>query len=302
VEFSTLLLREKFIIRDGDQGHLSATSVTATGNRVIVPLTNTQGHTLEKFIVRAQTMHTALRMAAKIVQSYQAQGPLMVRAEKFKFQEVWDDITEDFDRLYQRSKWCVVYNKGQRVFATGDHHIFLDLIEKCDAQNDQDYDASVRMAEKSFASMGRTVSISHDSHVAMVLTVKDKTARCGLILRNPKRKTTFNILAEQKTIDPVTIIQSLFIAATFLEGIQICFELGSKRKKFELRLEEVTEQDVRFEESAQKRLDRLTTDIDVFENQLSVRYRPEKPDFAEMIEHSEEFIEKYFEANEDSTA
>ena len=71
--FNTTLLREKFVIRDafankGKDLTGEKAPVIAMSNRMVIPLINSDGSVHEKFVIRAQNMHTCTRMAAKIVQ------------------------------------------------------------------------------------------------------------------------------------------------------------------------------------------------------------------------------------------
>jgi hypothetical protein len=154
LEFSTTLLREKFIIRDGRGEHISGVPVVAVSNRIVVPLHSKSGQIHETFVVRAYSMHLCVRMAAKIAQTFQRSGPLMAREQKFDFEEAWDSMTEDHESRFTPQKWIVIYNAGKPIFISGEHPAFLDMIEKCDAANPGNYDGSIHLAEDMLAKLG----------------------------------------------------------------------------------------------------------------------------------------------------
>jgi hypothetical protein len=126
----------------------------------------------------------------------------------------------------------------------------------------------------------------------MVATIGKGSGKCGLILRNPNRRTTFNFSAENKAGSQVTAAQCLVVAAAFLEGIQIAFQIGITNEKIRQgKVARYSEEDKR-SDSGRKRLERLSTEIDTFENMLKVRYRPEKPEFVQIILDAEEYTQE----------
>ena len=289
LEFSTTLLREKFVIHDGGDKDTAGHPLTAVSNRLIIPLLGISGQPVETFIVRAQTMHACIRMGAKIVQTYLRAGPLMIRTEKFSFADAWDQIVDEHDRKFNPDRWVAVYYNGKLVYGGGTHHSFLDMVEKCESRNPGNYDLAIKLAEDAFAQLGKQVTIVQDTNIGMVTTISDDHAKCGLILRNPNRRTTFNFIAERKGDANISISQCLIVAAAYLEGIQLAFHIGMTNER--LRQGKIIRygEDDRKADSARRRLGMLNTEIRSFENTLNVRYRPEKPEFAQMVIEAEHF-------------
>lgn len=289
MKLSTTLLREKFVIRDGRGEDLKGHPLVAVSNRLVLPLLDAQGRPSEIFVVRAHTMHTCIRMAAKIIQTYLRSGPLSNRAEKFNFADTWEDMIEDHERQFNPDRWICVYRNGKIVYAGGEHHSFLDMIEKCDSRNPGNYDEAVFLAEESFAALGQRVIIDHNSNTGLVATIGSGRGKCGLILRNPNRRTTFNFTAEDKDGAKVTAAQCLVVAAAYLEGIQIAFQMGIANEKIRQGvIAKYSDEDKRAE-SGRRRLGRLGAEISAFENSLKVIYRPEKPEFAQIVLDAEEY-------------
>jgi len=303
LEFSTTLLREKFVIHDGDDKHLSSPPLTAVSNRMSIPLLDISGQPLETFIVRAQTMHACIRMSAKIVQTYLRAGPLMNRAEKFSFATAWEQIVEEHERKFNPDRWIAVYHNGKLIYTEGDHHSFLDMVEKCESRNPGNYDLAIKLAEEAFAKLGKRVLITQDTNIGMVATITESHGKCGLILRNPNRRTTFNFIADKKGDASVSVSQCLVVAAAYLEGIQLSFHIGMTNER--LRQGKIIRygEDDRKADSARRRLGSLNAEIRNFENTLNVRYRPEKPEFSKMVIEAEHFtfdlLKPRFERRED---
>ena len=130
MDFNTTLLREKFVIRDM-KGDINDKPLVAMSNRIAVNLTDARGITLETIIVRAQNMHMCIRMAGKIVQTFRAQGPILVRNIPYDWEDTWERLIGEHERTHNPDLWVAVFARGRRLFTRGEYHPFLDLIEKC---------------------------------------------------------------------------------------------------------------------------------------------------------------------------
>lgn len=256
---------------------------------MVIPLIDRRGKVAETFVVRAQSMHTCIRMAARIVQSYIRGGPLMIRAEKYNFAEVWDSMLGDHERQFAPERWISIYYDGKPVFKSGDHHLFLDVVEKCDAKNPGNYDNALSLAEQAFMATGKHVKIQHDANIGLVVNVSAKEGKCGLILRNPNKKTTFNFICQNKGTNTVSITQCLNIAAAYLEGVQLAFKIGMIGEKLRLFVLDRYSNEDYLADSGARRLGRLKSEIADFEDKLSVWYRPERPEFSDIIVEAEKF-------------
>lgn len=261
---------------------------------MVVPLYDKRGKVAETFVVRAQTMHSCIRMAAKIVQTYIRSGPLMIRAEKYSFADAWESIIEDHERKFAPDRWVAVYFDGKLLYKSGEQHMFLEVIEKCDAKNPGNYDNAVQLAEQAFLATGKQVTITHDANIGLVVNVNENEGKCGLILRNPNKKTTFNFIAFSKGAAKVTIAQCLIVAAAYLEGIQMAFQIGMINEKLRLLLLDRYSPEDQLADSGRRRLGRLNAEIRNFENTLNVRYRPEKPEFSAIVIEAERFARDIF--------
>lgn len=294
-DFNTTLLREKFVIRDaieqrGPQRDASP-PVIALSNRIVLPMVSEDGEHSETLIVRAQNMHSCARMAARIMQEFQETGPILDRKTPFDWKYAWLSITKGFEQKFNPNRWVAVYHKGRVIYEDGEtsRHPFLDIIEQCDARNRDNYEKAVAVAEDAFKQAGKLVTIEHDSNVALVLTTEGDEVRCGVIVRGPNRTMTFNFIAKPRAGRKAKISQCLSVSAAFLEGVQLAFQVGMIRQKQQYELLDIGSPEAeRGRESAQK-LGRLNGAIQQFENLVDVTYRPERPDFGEMIDDAQSF-------------
>lgn len=292
--FNTTLLREKFIIRDAfadnkPRRQQDTPPVIALSNRIVLPLVS--GGVNETIIVRAQNMHSCARMAARIVQEFQEVGPILDRKSPFDWKYAWLSITKGYETKFNPHRWVAVYHKGRIIYEDGEtkHHPFLDIIEQCDARNPDDYEKAVHVAEDAFRQAGKIVTIEHDSNVALVLNYTPEETRCGVIVRGPTKTMTFNFSARPKAGRTIKISQCLSVAAAFLEGIQLAFQIGmfKQRQSYDM-IESGSPEAQKGRESSEK-LGRLNGAVQQFENLLEVTYRPERPDFGKMIDDAQAF-------------
>ena len=293
-EFRTTLLREKFEIKDPEDINSSAEGiVTALSNRMVVPLLDAdKPEHNETFVVRAQNMHTCVRMAAMIAKERYDRGPIMNRGRDFYWDDPWRTIIKGYEEDWNPSIWCVVYYKGRPIFEAGERHPFLDIIEQCDIKSKQDYKDSVVFAEDAFSQAGKKVDIEHDANVALIVSIKEDKSKCGLIIRTPLKTTTFNFTAkpyESRSHAKLKISVVLSVCAAFLEGIQMSFACGLLNKKVNLGVIEPRSKEDQRVKKSNDRLVNLNRAIVNFETTFSVSYRPERPSFVDLTQEAEQF-------------
>lgn len=289
-EFQTTLLREKFTIRDAREGTREA-PVIALSNRMVLDLPPRAGDPPETLIVRTQNMHSCARLGARLVQAAE-DGPLTTRLPPFGWAQAWDSVVEGYERKYNPKLWGAVYHGGAPVFVHGERHPFLDIIETCDAKINGAYADSVALAETAFRKAGREVQIEHDSNIALVLHVTPEHGRVGVILRGATKTATFNFTARRKRDAPVRVSSCLTVAAAFLEGIQLAFQVGMGRVKRKYGLIEDGSDEGRKLNDSEKRMARLKIAVSQFEQMADLSYRPERPDFFVMMDEAQEEAKK----------
>lgn len=291
-EFSTALLREKFVIYDPAKGKDNGAATIALSNRLAVELRDSEGRIAETLIVRAQNMHSAVRMVARIVQSFGQGGPLSIRRDGYDWDGAWHAIVNDYEYAHNPERWVAVYHEGKCLFSKGDHHPFLDMIEKCDQENSRDYDFAIPMAEKLFLQKGKPLKVDYDSNVALSCHFENNTGRLGIILRGPTRTTTFTFTGQSEKGKTLNIPQCLSGAAAFLEGVQLSFLVGMNTEKLHLGIIERFSKEEKQTKEGRTRLQRLKAEIETLERAFTVRYRPEKPEFHLLVIDAETLAKK----------
>lgn len=293
-EFNATLLRERFVIKDVMPEKHDEQPVVALSNRLTLPLYDPRTDSHEDFVIRAQNMHSCVRLGARLAQDVQDFGPLLARDPAFNWAEAYDAVTKGYESRFNPNLWAAIYHKGRVIFENGaaERHPFLDIIEQCDARNKQDYEKAVAVAEDAFKHAGKLVNITHEANVALLVSVGEEEGKCGIIVRGPSRTTTFSFTAKKKPGRHVRPSSCLSASAAFLEGIQLAFQVGMIRQKIRYELVGKSSEEAHKGEDAAQKLFRLNGAITQFETMYEVRYRPEKPDFKTMVEEAEEFGRK----------
>ncbi|MCC6597636.1 MAG: hypothetical protein IT559_02465 [Alphaproteobacteria bacterium] len=281
--FNTTLLRERFVIYTPQKGNKKNASTVALSNRIAAELRDSEDRVSETFIIRTHNMHSAVRMLARIIQSFDQGGPLSIRQEGYDWEEAWHLIVNDYEHTYNPDRWVAIYHNGKCIFSKGKRHPFLDMIERCDHQNNLEYDFAIPMAEKIFMETGEPLKIEYDSNVALSAHFVDNTGRLGIILRGSSRATTFTFTVQKKNDRMLNISQCLGAAAAFLEGIQLSFLVGTNTEKLSTGVIERFSKEEKQIQDGKKRLQRLQSEIENLEITSNIHYRPEKPEFHLLI-------------------
>ena len=296
-DFQSSLLREKFIIHDPDLNRSDLEPITALSNRMIVSLQKDPETPAEEYVIRAQNMHSCIRFAGRLIHSFNMGGSLLNRAKAYDWEATWDPLINEYERMYNEDRWVAVYHRGKVIFQSGERHPLLDLIEKCDHENDQEYDYAIPMAEKALKQTGKVIKLDYDANVALTLTFEDNIGRCGVILRGANNTTTFNFKVSTKHEDEaLNIPQCMSSAAAFLEGIQLAFLIGFNVFKLRVGIFDKGSAEEKQTKDGQRRLGRLNAEIANLETALDVNYRPEKPEFYRILSEAEALAAKVIEA------
>lgn len=287
LEFNSSLLREKFIIQSKDKGD---EPIVAFSNRISVSLVSPDGIDNETFIIRTQNMHSCARLAASVIKNFSEKGTLANRPIPVTWNDLWGDIVKGYEKIWNPHIWCAIYHKGRVVYEDGNRHPFLDIIEQCDAANKDKYESSVELAEDIFSRAGKNVTIDHESNVALVVSASAEKAKCGIIVRAAKSVTTFNYTAtakedSERKIHPYT---TLTVAASFLEAVQLAFQIGMMKKRKEYKLLEKYSDEDRHLRRATNRMANLNKAIANYEGFFNVIYRPDRPIFKDIVTKAEE--------------
>lgn len=305
VVFDTSLLREKFVIAETGERAGSAPPVIALSNRMEATFGGqSPGEERENFIIRAQNMHSCIRLAAAIGREVAERGPITFRVTDFDWKHLWADVIKGYEQDWNPDIWCAIYMNGRLLFSDGNRHPFLDVIEQCALQHKGDYADTIPIAERAFQQAGKTVKITYDANVAMLVRLGKDEAKCGIIMRSANRTTTFSFRAVQradkdKKNETLRAPTLLAVCAAYLEGIQLTFQAGMLNYQFHAQFFEKYSDEYRQRERIIRRIGNLNRAVLQFDRDFEVTYRPEQPDFQRHIKEAERLAAKIFRKDEE---
>ncbi len=277
-DFNTSLVREKIVFIDDavtpDIDDLEDGPNVVRSNRVFLKLGDKQG---EKVVVRAQNMHTTLRMASLILAEYFKHGPLQGRDKPPEWNEYWDTILSNYEREFNPYNWAAIYANGRPIFRTKTSP-FVDVVEQCALLTVDNYDATMKVAQGALKKVGKQMRIKHMTSVAAVLTDNGEQMRCGFLYRADGNDLAFNFSATGGELAS-RVVQSTGIAAALLEALNLRYITRKLQEKMGETSGMKSTAEANQLRGATGRLVALDKRISTFEEQFDVRYRPEKPVF-----------------------
>lgn len=279
-DFSTSVIRERIDFISDPQasagaGNETKKTVILRSNRIA--LTFRDGEKEETLVVRAQTTPVALRVAQKILYSYNRSGLFSTRAEPYDWNTLWENIVTDYDKTYNPNLWTIIYLNGTPVMRTVENP-HMDIIEKCAMLDVSNYDASIAKAEAAFKQLGREMKLEHIVSIASIFNNSHASnlLRCGIIQRAKGRNLTFSFAAEEGE-GFRRVEQAMLVASGFLEAIELKLVISSLKGKVKDSDQRQQTLDARRLRAARERMNDIYKVVKSFENVFSVKYRPEKP-------------------------
>ncbi len=281
--FETALLREKFGINN------SNSELIVVANRIECPLVSSRESDIETLTIRGKNLYNCVRFLSKILQAHFLNSNIIKQSKRSTWDIMWTSCMSDYDKNYNNDQWIALYHQGKCIFEKGKRHAFLNMIEKFHHENpNKPYEDILKIAEEAFQKTGKNFKTSHDFNVAMVIDASDKSVRCGTIQRRANKQATFSFTStlEDNDLDKTGFTPFISAAAAHSEATQLCFTIAhlanlkdqGKVQKGSKERKQLT--------SAQNRLKTLDNEISDIERSYKTVYRPERPNFIEMIEEA----------------
>ena len=275
-DFNTSLVREKIVFIDDvgtpDIDDLDDGPNVVRSNRIFLKLDGG-----EKIVVRAQNMHTTLRVASKVLGESFKHGSLVNRSKPIEWDEFWAAMVSNYEREFNPYNWAAIYLNGKPIFRTKTS-AFVDVVEQCALLTIDNYDATMKVAQGALKQVGKAMRIKHSTSVATVLTDNGDSMRCGFLYRADGNDLAFNFSATGGEM-PGRIVQSTGIAAALLEALNLRYVTRRLQEKMGETSGMKSTAEANQLRGATGRLVALDKGISSFEEIYDVRYRPEKPVF-----------------------
>lgn len=289
--FTANLIRERFVLTNNK--NKDTIPQIALGNRLEFECFNASGEKSEKFIVRAQNMHTTLRVAARLARHWYDHGSIQdTGRNRFNWKREYKETVKDFEEKWNKDCWACVYKNGKRLFGPDipEKSQLFDIIEQVYVYDKGNYDDITVAAEKMFARIGQHISLSYDRDIAMELSGSRERIQNKVTYRDTDGRNKIDLIMRQKDLryvkgdkgSPVKLSECLSVAAVIFEGYQLGFIAG--RTNFLLAAGQVnmSSQEAQHADHAIKRVIRLDNSLAELAKKHHLSFKP-KPNFQKNI-------------------
>lgn len=286
------LLRERFILSNKTSPDKKT---DAASNRIEIVVTR-QNEPVT-YVVRSKTMSSCIRLAARLLGSFGYDENNNLIQNHQDWDAAWDYINTLYDRTYTPENWCALYVEGEVLYHAGKRPPLLDIIETFNVRHKGSYEDSILAAQRAFQKEQNGISINYLSNIAWNSSYKNGKARFHGQIRGPDGTKTFGFSVTEKNHEKakfttLNLMQCMYASASFLEGFQLAFLIKRLDRKMnndgddELPTPdpEEIEYNKLYKRKTLERLGTLNREIRKLESNYTVNYRPERPDFFEMID------------------
>lgn len=309
-KFSAILTREKFALHPhpsansqsnghaGDQaGSLSSDpdneASTAMGNRLSIQLQSKKNDEMVEYIIRAQNMHTCLRIGAHVAYHHYEHGNIPTTGRnRFEWRFIYKSVTEIYEQKWNPDIWAVVYQNGRPTFKAGEAYPhFLDVIEMCSAYDQVDYSCVIKTVEDMFERAKKPTRVEYDQESILKLSGDNLEARLNIARRGPNGKEVVKSQIRRQNSRDVRVSPCLTAAAAIIEAYQLGFFVAKVNELMHHEMLTLSNPEAVQGDHASRRIIRLEEALDEFEEMYAVAYLPQKPNF----EHFSKDVATHFD-------
>lgn len=276
--FNTALLREKIVINNqsGPQSGGKASSVIIKSNRVAFLLG--EEPFVENVVIRAQNMHTTLRLAAILIKEHNNKGQLLARKVPLNWEAVWKSAVSEYDKRFDPDIWGTVYINGNPVFRTVASP-FADVVEKCALLSLDNYYATMDITEEALEKVGRACEVDHQATVAATIKNKGSEVDCGIMYRAGGNNTVFSYHVSGGLNKNSRLEQAIGFTAAYLEMCALSYFIETTQNKVKSGEVAKVSPEVAQLRAAIAHKNFINRAVNDFEKAYKVVYKPQKPNF-----------------------
>ncbi len=296
-DFKAKLVRERFVVTPKKKNVSDDDVRIALANRLNFTCYDQYGKKKADFIIRAQNIHTALRIGARIAEHWYNHGHLnKTGRERFNWDQVYTGATRDYEQRWNPDCWACVYKNGRVIRETTPQHNneILNIIEQVFAHEKCSYQHIPWIAQRLFAQAKRTVDIDYDSNTAMELMGNAGSIKSHILYRDTEGRSELQLDMSQKTSRyvkgakgaKVKLHECLDIAAILFEGLQLGFVVGRSNFEISNGLISLGHRDSVQADFALRRIKMLDTALKNQKNLHQLNFKP-TPDFFHNIQKIE---------------
>ncbi len=289
--FKANLIRERFVLTN--KKAKNEEPQLALGNRLEIECLDSKGENSETFVIRAQNIHTTLRIAARIARQWFDHGHTKNSGpNRFSWSREYKEIVKDFEEKWNENCWACIYRGGKVLFDSEppEKAQLFHIIEQVYAYDKGDYQDIALAAEKLFAKAGKHVQIDYDRNIAMALSGSSEAVNNKITYRDTDGRNKIDLFMRQKDLryvkgekgSPLKLSECLSVAAIIFEGYQLGFIAG--RTNYLLACGQTTLGDKNAQQAdhAIKRVIRLDQSLKDLTTKYHLAFKP-KPNFQQNI-------------------
>lgn len=296
-DFKANLIRELFVLKNRNKP--SDDPQTARGNRLAITCFDAKNENAGNFVIRAQNIHTTLRLAARVARHWYDHGEMaQTGPNRFNWQHEYNETVKDYEDKWNADCWACIYQNGKLVFAAQppEKSQLFDIIEQVYAHKKGDYKDIALAAETMFKQAGKNISLTYDGDIAMELMGTDSAVKNRITYRDTQGRNKLELLMRQKDLkhikgkaSPLKLSECLSVAAVIFEGFQLGFVVG--RTNYLLACGQLTlaDDEAKQTDHAIKRIIRLDQSINDLTTKYHLAFKP-KPNFQANINKIENFF------------
>ncbi|TAN50150.1 MAG: hypothetical protein EPN26_10500 [Rhodospirillales bacterium] len=272
---SITLFREKTVIVARHQGQEEVLA-TVKSNRILLPLGNKMRR--ETIIVRGRNLPDTLRLASLIIAEARRSSSLLDREMPVDWRRLWHSATLLHGAKPDNDSWGAVFGNGSALHlpAPCPH---IEVLERHASGNGGFIDEVVlKSAAAELSANECDVKILHASKAAVVTTLDENGFRCAVQMRTKGNESafSFSVPAKEKGVNFGTVLD---LAAHYVEGHNTTVFLEKVRGMVESRQvagSKITPRDIETAIERKRAVKRLIVN---FEQDATIRYRPDRPNF-----------------------
>lgn len=299
-DFKAELVRERFILHPHRQQKPAGKNAQiAVGNRLNIQCFDHNGENKTDFIIRAQNIHTCLKIGAHVAEHWYNFAHLKTTGkDRFNWDQVYLSSVKDYEQRWNPDCWACLYSKGRVLHETAPNpkSQVLDIIEQVFAFEKCSYHHIVLTAQRLFDQAGRQVDIEYDSNTAMELFGNAGSVRSNITYRDVEGRSTLKLEMTQKKSKyvkgavgaKIKLHECLDVTALIFEGLQLGFIVGRSNYEINKGMISIGHRDSVQADFALRRITMLEKSLEALKQKHHLGFRP-KPDFhrnIRNIEHS----------------
>ena len=276
------LFREKSVVHKfadltEESGARQTPVLSLRSNRVTIPI-KTRMSTIMA-VVRGQNIPSTMRMTGVVVEELRRDPAVLQDPKSVDWSTLWRRKVSKYEADHNQKNWVTVHLNGEAVFVSGDGYEAIAEVEAL-ANGAEVTDSIVREAAGNMLDQLEEYVVEHDSQTAFVFTSSPQYLRAAILERRDRKTGAFAVAAyHQSPQRQVRLSSFLNFCADMTEALT--HKAFLDRVQDMIASNTIGESNITpsFIQATRNRRKELINQIENFEQNNKVAYRPERPNF-----------------------